>query len=53
MQRGFATRYFPWLVLIPALVWFILFVAYPFGYSIVSSFFFGLFKTQPPVSLSV
>jgi ABC-type sugar transport system permease subunit len=48
MQRGFATRYFPWLVLIPALVWFILFVAYPFGYSIVSSFF--LWFVQNPAS---
>src|SRR5690554_430254 len=48
MQRGFATRFFPWLVLIPALVWFILFVAYPFGYSIVSSFF--LWFVQNPAS---
>ena len=39
MQRSFTTRYFPWLVLIPALTWFVLFVAYPFLYSLVSSFF--------------
>ena len=48
MRLGFATRYFPWLVLIPALFWFILFVAYPFGYSVVSSFF--LWFVQNPAS---
>jgi len=39
MQHSFTTRYFPWFVLLPALVWFVLFVAYPFLYSLVSSFF--------------
>ncbi len=39
MKRELAHRYFPWLVLLPALCWFVLFVAYPSFYSLTSSFF--------------
>ncbi|MCX6090995.1 MAG: sugar ABC transporter permease [Candidatus Atribacteria bacterium] len=48
MRQGAATRLFPWLVLVPALVWFALFVAYPFGYSLVSSFY--LWFVQNPAA---
>ncbi len=48
MKQSLKTRYFPWIVIIPALVWFFLFIAYPFLYSMISSFF--LWFAQNPAS---